>query len=78
MKRRERTRHLIELGGLVVKANLVELAKDDSAMLYGAFLDLANTLQGENREQAAVRWRRRGSRAFRTEREDTVRTKAAK
>ena len=77
VKRRERTRHLIELGGLVVKANLVELTNDDRAALYGAFLDLAGTLQGENREQAAAVWRSRGSRAFRREREDTVPTKAA-
>jgi hypothetical protein len=34
--RRERTRHLIELGGLVQKAGLVELADDDRATLYGA------------------------------------------
>src|SRR3546814_10519313 len=33
--RRERTRHLIELGGLVQKAGLVELADDDRATLYG-------------------------------------------
>ena len=38
VKRRERTRQLIELGGLVVKAGLVELADDDRATLYGAFL----------------------------------------
>jgi hypothetical protein len=36
--RRERTRHLIELGGLVQKAGLVELADDDRATLYGAML----------------------------------------
>ena len=36
MKRRERTRHLIELGGLVVKAGLVDLTDDDRATLYGA------------------------------------------
>jgi hypothetical protein len=38
--RRERTRHLIELGGLVQKAGLVDLADDDRATLYGAMLDL--------------------------------------
>ena len=41
MQRRERTRHLIELGGLVQKAGLVELTDDDRATLYGAMLDLA-------------------------------------
>ncbi|MFD2429295.1 conjugal transfer protein TraD [Sphingobium scionense] len=37
VKRRERTRHLIELGGLVIKAGLVDLVDDDRATLYGAF-----------------------------------------
>ena len=37
-KRRERTRQLIELGGLVVKAGLVELTFDDRAKFYGGFL----------------------------------------
>lgn len=65
--RRERTRQLIELGGLVVKAGLVELANDDRATLYGAFLELAFMLQGENREQTLALWHRRGSRAFKSE-----------
>ncbi|MDQ8756917.1 conjugal transfer protein TraD [Sphingosinicella sp. LHD-64] len=67
VKRRERTRHLIELGGLVVKAGLVELTDDDRAALYGAFLATAMTLRGEQREEALVRWRRRGKRAFEAE-----------
>jgi hypothetical protein len=70
VKRRERTRHLIELGGLIVKAGLVELADDDRALLYGAFLELADLLQGEGNEQRAILWLRRGSRAFRTEAEE--------
>ena len=41
MKRRERTRHLIELGGLVVKAGLVDLTDDDRATIYGALLTVA-------------------------------------
>ncbi len=53
VKRRERTRQLIELGGLVVKAGLVDLADDDRATLYGAFLTVASKLKGEEREQAA-------------------------
>ena len=69
MKRRERTRHLIELGGLVVKSGLVELTKDDRTALYGAFLELALNLQGVNREQIIALWQRRGSRAFRSEAE---------
>jgi len=70
VKRRERTRHLIELGGLVVKAGLVELADDDRALLYGAFLELADLLQGKDQKQRAILWRRRGSRAFRTDVEE--------
>jgi hypothetical protein len=69
VKRRERTRHLIELGGLVVKAGLVELADDDRALLYGAFLELAQMLQGEEQKQHAIMWQRRGGRAFRSEAE---------
>jgi hypothetical protein len=64
MRRRERTRHLIELGGLVQKAGLVELIDDDRATLFGAFLAVAAKLQGEEREQAITLWRRRGQRAF--------------
>ncbi len=64
VKRRERTRQLIELGGLVVKAGLVELADDDRATLYGAFLTVAAKLRGEEREQALVLWTRKGKRAF--------------
>ena len=67
VKRRQRTRQLIELGGLVVKAGLVELADDDRATLYGAFLWMAAKLQSEDGEQALVLWRRRGKRAFESE-----------
>ena len=69
MKRRELTRHLIELGGLVVKADLVELTDDDRATLYGAFLATAAMLRSEQREEALVAWRRRGKRAFEAEAE---------
>ncbi|WP_390474078.1 conjugal transfer protein TraD [Altererythrobacter sp. MTPC7] len=67
VNRRERTRHLIELGGLVQKAGLIELTDDDRAVLLGAFLTVAAKLQGEEREQALTLWRRRGRRAFRRE-----------
>jgi Conjugal transfer protein TraD len=36
MHRRERTRHLIELGGLVQKAGLIEVTEDDRAALAAA------------------------------------------
>jgi hypothetical protein len=68
--RRERTRHLIELGGLVQKAGLVGIADDDRAMLYGAFLDLALRMRGEDGAQVKLLFRRRGVRAFATEAEE--------
>jgi hypothetical protein len=67
IKRRERTRQLIELGGLVVKAGLVELADDDRAMLYGAFLSVADKLRSDDGAHAAALWRKRGARAFESE-----------
>jgi hypothetical protein len=69
VKRRERTRQLIELGGLVVKAGLVELTEDDRATLYGAFIATAVMLGSEQREDALAGWRRRGKRAFEAEAE---------
>ena len=65
--RRERTRHLIELGGLVLKADLVELLDDDRATLLGALLDAASQLRGTGDADPAhlrARWRRAGMRAF--------------
>ncbi len=64
VKRRERTRQLIELGGLVAKAGLVELTDDDRAVLFGLMVEAAATLQGEHRDQALTLWRRRGRRTF--------------
>jgi Conjugal transfer protein TraD len=76
MHRRERTRHLIELGGLVQKAGLVELADDDRAVLLGAFLVVAVKLQGDDREQAITFWRRRGKRAFEDAADQEIQTDA--
>ena len=71
MQRRERTRHLIELGGLVQKAGLVELADDDRATLYGALLDLAGRARGDDADDVLAVWKRRGKRAFDAEAEAT-------
>lgn len=70
--RRERTRHLIELGGLVLKADLVELLDDDRATLLGAFLDVAGQLRGTGDADPAhlrAQWRRAGLRAFEADKE---------
>ena len=64
MQRRERTRHLIELGGLVQKAGLVELTDDDRPVIYGVLLVIAIKLRGEDRDKLLALWRRRGKRAF--------------
>lgn len=64
MARRERTRHLIELGGLVQKARLVDLTDDDRATLYGAMLELAAKAQGDDAGDVLTLWKRRGKRAF--------------
>lgn len=69
MQRRERTRHLIELGGLVQKAGLVDALEDDRAALYGALLELSDMLQGEGAAALKAVWRRRGKRAFAMEAE---------
>jgi hypothetical protein len=73
--RRARTRHLIELGGLVQKAGLAELVDDDRATLLGAFLELAARLQGQDGESPAdllARWRRRGLRAFEADKSESA------
>lgn len=69
MQRRERTRYLIELGGLVQKAGLVELADDDRATLYGAMLELAGRAREDDAGDVLALWKRRGKRAFDAEAE---------
>lgn len=64
VERRKRTRHLIELGGLVVKAGIVELTSDDRVMIYGALLGMAEMLQGEDSEQARDVWTKLGKMGF--------------
>ena len=67
MQRRERTRHLIELGGLVQKAGLVDLTDDDRATILGGLMDLADRLQGEGGAALSELFRQRGLRAFEAE-----------
>ena len=62
--RRKRTRHLIELGGLVVKAGIVDLTGDDRATILGALLWIADKLQSDQREQARALWVAKGKQAF--------------
>ena len=64
VERRKRTRHLIELGGLVVKAGLVNLTGDDRATILGALLWMADKLQSDQGEQARELWAAKGKQAF--------------
>ena len=52
VERRKRTRHLIELGGLVVKAGVVDLTSDDRATILGALLWCADKLNSDQGERA--------------------------
>ena len=67
MQRRERTRHLIELGGLVQKAGLVDLTDDDRATIYGALLELVGRARADDTDNMLALWKRRGKRAFAAE-----------
>ena len=72
-ERRARTRQLIELGGLMHKAGLVEMLEDDRATLLGILLEAAEQLQrggldGKNAATLKAMWKRKGMRAFEVER----------
>ncbi|MFE3838801.1 conjugal transfer protein TraD [Pseudogemmobacter sonorensis] len=68
VERRKRTRHLIELGGLVVKAGIVDLIGDNRAIIYGAMIWIAEKLNSEDRERARKLWAGMGKEAFAAER----------
>jgi hypothetical protein len=68
IERRKRTRHLIELGGLVVKAGIVDLTGDDRATILGALLWMAGKLKSEERERALALWAEKGKGVFEVER----------
>jgi hypothetical protein len=69
VERRKRTRHLIELGGLMVKAGIVEQTGDDRALIYGAMLWMAEKLRGDQGEHARNVWTEKGKQAFEGERD---------
>lgn len=68
VERRKRTRHLIELGGLVVKVGIVDLTGDDRVMIYGAMIWIAEKLNSEDGEHARGVWTKLGKMAFEMER----------
>jgi hypothetical protein len=69
VERRKRTRHLIELGGLVVKAGIVDLTGDDRTAIFGALLWMAEKLKGDERERVLALWAAKGKQAFEDERD---------
>src|SRR5437879_12357806 len=64
VERRKRTRHLIELGGLVVKAGPINLIGDDRATMLGALLLIADKLQTDQGVRARALWSANGKQAF--------------
>ncbi|MEF2546391.1 conjugal transfer protein TraD [Aurantimonas sp. E1-2-R+4] len=73
VERRKRTRHLIELGGLVVKSGIVELTGDDRAMIYGAMIWVAEKLKSDDGQRARTLWAEKGKQAFAAERKGGTR-----
>jgi hypothetical protein len=66
MQRKERTRRLIEIGGLAAKAGIDGLS---TAALYDRFLVIADEAKDRN---AVLLWERTGGRHFHHEEEDRV------
>ena len=64
VERRKRTRRLIELGGLIIKAGIVDLTGDDRAMIYGAMLWMADKLHSDQGDHARALWTAKGKEAF--------------
>ncbi|MGJ5045259.1 MULTISPECIES: conjugal transfer protein TraD [unclassified Bradyrhizobium] len=64
VERRKRTRHLIELGGLIVKAGIADLTGDDRATILGALLWMAAKLKSDQGERARALWAAKGKQAL--------------
>ena len=65
-ERKTRTRHLIEIGGLVTKAGLDDLPTNT---LYGALLSLSDELKNNDSIRSA--WTIKGNSAFNKEKQDS-------
>jgi hypothetical protein len=64
VERRRRTRHLIELGGLIVKAGIVDMTSDDRAAIFGALLWMADKLKSDQGALARALWAAKGKQAL--------------
>lgn len=69
VERRKRTRHLIELGGLVVKSGIVDLTRDDRVTIYGALLWIAAKHKSDEGNRAREIWTKMGKKGFEADRE---------
>jgi hypothetical protein len=74
VERRKRTRHLIELGGLVVKAGIVDLTGDDRATILGALIWMADKLKSDQGERARALWVAKGKQALEADPPTHIRT----
>jgi len=74
LDRRKRTRLLIELGGLVVKAGIADLTGNDRATILGALLWMADKLKSDQGERARALWAAKGKQAFEADTATHVRT----
>ena len=74
VERRKRTQHLIELGGLIVKAGIVDLTGDDRATILGALLWMADKLKSDQGERARALWAAKGKQALEADPATHVRT----
>jgi conjugative transfer protein TraD len=63
-ERRKRTRYLIELGGLVIKAGIVDLTGDDRAIIFGGLVWMADKLKSDQGDRARAVWAAMGKCAF--------------
>ncbi|QKD05911.1 conjugal transfer protein TraD [Mesorhizobium loti] len=77
VERRKRTQHLIELGGLVVKAGIVDLIADDRVAIYGALLWTADKLRSEDDQRTRELWAGMGKEAFMAERNEKLKGQQA-
>ena len=64
IERRKRTRHLIELGGLVIKSGVVNLTGDDRVTILGMLIWASEKLHSDEREKALALWAEKGKEAF--------------
>jgi len=78
IERRKRTRHLIELGGLMVKVSIVDLTGDDRATILGTLLWMADKLRSDQAERARALWAARGKQALDMERQRADRVARAR